>query len=232
MENLFTDTTIDNKVQYLNSCYQKLRAEHAVKSWSDFADILLVNRSVLSSAKNGNPKALTDSLISKVQGLMARYEEKEDRANVHAAQNSPMMLSHAEPANMVPVIPYKLYNEVGVNVLDYINDTRNVDVQRSQAIAQFASTSCYYFVNTTAMQPHFYPSDLLALKEVSREAPIVNGEAYLVNTLDLGVILRYIYDRGDHIELHSTAERFEHFNVPKDDIVNLFRVIGLIRTNI
>ena len=220
------------KLRQLNDAYHFLRRNNAVKTWQDFANILLVSRTALSAAKNGDEKYLTDSLMSKVADLLSRYEEKEDQANVHAAKNSPIMLSHAAPTNMVPVIPYKLYNEVGVNVLDYINDSRNVDVQRSQAIAQFASTSCYYFVNTTAMQPHFYPSDLLALKEVSREAPIVNGEAYLVNTLDLGVILRYIYDRGDHIELHSTAERFEHFNVPKDDIVNLFRVIGLIRTNI
>lgn len=232
MKNNDIITTIGNKSQYLNDAYRQLRSLGVVKTWSDFALLIPINRSVLSAAKGGNEKCCTDSLIAKVQDLMSRYEEREDSSNIQAAKNSPMMISKSRPANLVPVIPYKLYNEVGINVMDYINDTNNADVQRSQAIAQFASTTCYYFVNTTAMQPHFYPSDLLALKEVSKDAPIINGEAYLVNTYDLGVILRYIYDRGDTIELQSTGERFERFSVPKNDIVNLFRVIGLIRTNI
>lgn len=225
-------TTLDDKVQYLNDSFRFLRTKGVVKTWTDFADLIPTNRSVLSSAKGGNEKCCTDNLIAKVRDYMMQYEEREDSANIQAAKNSPMMISKSRPANLVPVIPYKLYNEVGINVMDYINDSNNADVQRSQAIAQFASTTCYYFVNTTAMEPHFYPSDLLALKEVSNDAPIINGEAYLVNTYDLGVILRYIYDRGDMIELQSTGERFERFSVPKNDIVNLFRVIGLIRTNI
>lgn len=224
--------TIEQKMMIFNDSFVKLRTLGVIKNYQDFAKILGVSKNSISAAKNGNEGYLTDSLISKIQGIMMQYEEREDSANIQAAKNSPMMISKSRPANLVPVIPYKLYNEVGINVMDYINDSNNADVQRSQAIAQFASTTCYYFVNTTAMEPHFYPSDLLALKEVSNDAPIINGEAYLVNTYDLGVILRYIYDRGDTIELQSTGERFERFSVPKNDIVNLFRVIGLIRTNI
>lgn len=224
--------TTEQKMMIFNDSFVKLRTLGVIKNYQDFAKILGVSKNSISAAKNGNEGYLTDSLISKIQGIMMQYEEREDDANIQAAKNSPMMISKSRPANLVPVIPYKLYNEVGINVMDYINDSNNADVQRSQAIAQFASTTCYYFVNTTAMEPHFYPSDLLALKEVSNDAPIINGEAYLVNTYDLGVILRYIYDRGDTIELQSTGERFERFSVPKNDIVNLFRVIGLIRTNI
>lgn len=224
--------TTEQKMMIFNDSFVRLRTLGVIKNYQDFAKILGVSKNSISAAKNGNEGYLTDSLISKIQGIMMQYEEREDDANIQAAKNSPMMISKSRPANLVPVIPYKLYNEVGINVMDYINDSNNADVQRSQAIAQFASTTCYYFVNTTAMEPHFYPSDLLALKEVSKDAPIINGEAYLVNTYDLGVILRYIYDRGDTIELQSTGERFERFSVPKNDIVNLFRVIGLIRTNI
>lgn len=220
------------KLATLQDTFARLRQLGIVKTYQEFAKLIGCTPATMSAAKNGKEYALTDSLISKIKDISARYEEREDSANIQAAKNSPMMISKSRPANLVPVIPYKLYNEVGINVMDYINDTNNADVQRSQAIAQFASTTCYYFVNTTAMEPHFYPSDLLALKEVSNDAPIINGEAYLVNTYDLGVILRYIYDRGDTIELQSTGERFERFSVPKNDIVNLFRVIGLIRTNI
>lgn len=219
--------TLEERVRLLNNTYKTFRRAGVIKTWTEFAEILPTNRQVLSAAKNGNEKYLTDNLMEKCLDALESLEKRESEEQPAIPQSHPHGDSH-----LVPVIPYKLYNETGVDILKYISDPESSDVQRSKAIAQFASTSCYYFVNTSAMQPHFFPSDLLALKEVNKNAPIVNGESYLINTYDLGIILRFVYDRGDELELRSNTDRYESFLIKKESIVNIFRVIGLIRTNI
>ena len=135
---------------------------------------------------------------------------------------------------MIPVIPQNLYKESDVNILEYVTD-EDADVQMSPAVQQFPSTTCYYQVVTSAMFPHFHQGDILALKAISRSAPIVNGEVYAIDTKELGILVRFAYDRGDSVEMRSTPERqdrFESFLIHKSDIYTIFRVVGLIRTNI
>lgn len=216
----------DDRVVIFNDSFSELRARGIVKNYTEFAQFVGSSKNTISAAKNGNPDFLTDSLVGKIQDAMRK-------ADIMTEEQPAIPHSHPHgDSHLVPVIPYKLYNETGVDILKYISDPESSDVQRSKAIAQFASTSCYYFVNTSAMQPHFFPSDLLALKEVNKNAPIVNGESYLINTYDLGIILRFVYDRGDELELRSNTDRYESFLIKKESIVNIFRVIGLIRTNI
>lgn len=135
--------------------------------------------------------------------------------------------------DMVPVIPTNLYKESEVNIVEYINDEEN-DIHHSPAVQQFPKTDLYYTVQTMAMYPHLHQGDILALKEVKRKTPIVNGELYAVDTVDLGILVRFVYDRGEQIELRGSekADRFEPFFLDKEDIYNMFRVVGLIRTNI
>ena len=56
-----------NKKDLLIQSFEELRKHGYVKNWTDFADILGVNRSVLSAAKNGDEKYLTDTLMAKVK---------------------------------------------------------------------------------------------------------------------------------------------------------------------
>lgn len=135
--------------------------------------------------------------------------------------------------DLVPVIPTNLYKEADVNIVEYIQDVDNV-VQMSPAVQQFPKTDMFYTVQTMAMYPHLHQGDILALKALKKRTPIVNGELYAVDTVDLGILVRFIYDRGDKIELKGSekSDRFESFFINKDDIYNYFRVVGLIRTNI
>lgn len=139
----------------------------------------------------------------------------------------------SQGGSMVPVIPTNLYKENDVNILEFINDEDNV-VPLSPAVQQFPKTDLFYTVQTMAMYPHLHQGDILALKAVKRETPIVNGELYAVDTIDLGILVRFTYDRGEQIELRGSEDehRFEPFFVKKQDVYNIFRVVGLVRTNI
>lgn len=234
-----------DKQQTLLTAFSTLRRAGIVKTWKDFAELLEVNRTCLSAAKNGQEAYLTDNLISKVTDLVNQYKESGGIQITHsphtnvATGNSQITIGTGadqqpqEDMEMVPVIPTYLYKESDVNILEYVNDEDN-DVHMTPAVQQFPKTDLIYSVQTMAMYPHLHQGDLLALKAIRHGTPIINGEMYAVDTKDNGILIRFIYDRGDSIEMRASekAERFEAFRVNKSDIFTIFRVVGMIRTNI
>lgn len=132
---------------------------------------------------------------------------------------------------MIPVIPENLYKEVNVDILEFLRNGEN-KFRTTPAVQQFPKTTCFYVVHTIAMYPHLHEGDVLALKALPPTAPIVNGELYAVDTSDLGLVIRFAYDRGDCIEMRSSQERFESFEIKKETVYSIFRIVGLIRSNI
>lgn len=133
--------------------------------------------------------------------------------------------------DMIPVIPENLYKEVNVDILEFLRNGEH-KFRTTPAVQQFPKTTCFYVVHTIAMYPHLHEGDVLALKALPPTAPIVNGELYAVDTSDLGLVIRFAYDRGDCIEMRSSQERFENFEIKKETVYSIFRIVGLIRSNI
>lgn len=72
MEFASKNMELSDKLNYIMESYNTLGARSVVKTWSDLASLLGINRACLSAAKQGDEKYLTDSLISKFQGILER----------------------------------------------------------------------------------------------------------------------------------------------------------------
>ncbi len=234
---------LQDKVRIIEDSIYILQARGIIKTQEDFAEILHVNPKSLSAAKKGTKGYCTDSLVGKIQAYMADLDRNisinhSPNSNVATGQGQININGQQQPEDqqeedMVPVIPTNLYKEADVNIMEYMEDERN-DFATTPAVQQFPKTDLFYTVQTMAMYPHLHQGDILALKAVKKSTPIVNGELYAVDTIDLGILVRFIYDRGDRIELRGSekTDRFETFFLKKEDIFNYFRVVGLVRTNI
>ena len=68
------------------------------------------------------------------------------------------------------------------------------------------------------------------------DVPIVNGEIYVVDTRSNGMFLRRIVDNGPEAAtltfIAENQQDFPDFELPYDDIINVFRVVGVLITNI
>lgn len=237
--------TTQEKISIIKDSFNTLRARGIVKTQGDFARILNISERTLSAAKHGADGYCTENLIEKIQAIMAEHDRQisishSPHTNVATGQGQITIEADAgktevtSDVEMIPVIPQNLYKETNVNILKYVTD-EDADVQMSPAVQQFPSTTCYYQVATIAMYPHFHQGDILALKAINKNVPIVNGEVYAIDTIDLGILVRFAYDRGDKIEMRPTNERSDHFEpffIPKDQIYTIFRIVGLIRTSI
>lgn len=235
--------TTEEKISIIKNSFNTLRAKGVIKTQGDFAKILNISERSFSAAKHGTEGYCTDNLIEKIKAVMAEYDKS---INISYSPHTNVATGHGQIAigsaqedvpipdeDMIPVIPMKLYKEADVNILEYVQDEGN-NVQMTPAIQQFPKTDCIYSVQTIAMYPHLHQGDLIALKAIPKDKPIVNGEMYAVDTKDLGILVRFAYDRGDRIELRNSdeAKRFEPFFLAKEDIYTIFRVVGMIRTNI
>lgn len=239
---------IDNKLTYLKESYNTLRAKKIVRTWSDFAELLSVNRTCLSAAKQGDVKYLTDNLIDKVKGVMREHDVSisvnnspqamvinGDNNNVDLPeQNIPKVSSLAAPAQemrYVPTIPIHAYRAINFDVMEYFRNTKE-QLHMSPIVMQFPGTDCYYFVNSEDMSPNLRTNDLLCLSRLPDEARVTNGDLCIINTKYQGILGRFVYDDGDALILKSSQPRWTDMRIPKEEIFSVFRILGGIRTNI
>ena len=84
-----------------------------------------------------------------------------------------------------------------------------------------------------AMAPKICRGYLVALRRVPKDATIINGDIYVVDTVSNGMFLRKLVDNGETVTCISENQKeFPDFELEHDDIINIFRVVGVLITNI
>lgn len=241
-----TNMTLSEKLQYLKESYTTLRTLGVIKTWTDFAELLDTNRSVLSSAKGGQERYLTDSLIEKVEGVMRHYPgtiriDNSPNSPVIQGDNNNVEIGQANPERVplmpyqvkcIPTIPIHAYRAVGFDVMEYFDSTSEENLHMSPIVHQFPGSDCYYFVNSDVMSPNLQMNDLLCLSRLPDGARVTNGDLYIINTKYQGMLERFVYDDGDALILKATQPRWTEMRIPKEEIFSVFRILGGIRTNI
>ena len=215
------------KMRIFNDSFQSLRAKGVIKTYQDFAEMLGVSKNSVSAAKNGNETYLTDSLISKIQGLVSEHEKS---LVTNEDGDLSAFAAHYKNMRCVPTIPIHAYRAVNFDVMEYFNQT-NDDVKMSPIVMQFPGTDCYYFVNSEDMMPYLRTNDLLCLSRLPKEAKVTNGDICIINTKYQGILERFVYEDGDALLLKSSQERWTDMRIPKSEIFSVFRILGSIRTN-
>ena len=133
------------------------------------------------------------------------------------------------PEAEVAVIPTELYREPHANLYE-LTDTNDVETQ--PIVRQFSSHDRFYRVINSSMAPKLLASDVVALQrvDINDSTP---GSVYMVDHRTKGSYIRKVTDQGETLLLSSyNKEDYPDFIVYKRDVLNLARVVGLIRTDI
>lgn len=133
------------------------------------------------------------------------------------------------PEAEVAVIPTELYKDPNTNLYQY---TEVNDVETQPIVHQFSPHDRFYRVINSSMSPKLLASDVVALQRVDINDSIP-GCVYMIDHRTKGSFLRKVTDQGDSLLLSSyNKEDYPDFIVYKKDVLNLARVVGLIRTDI
>ncbi len=131
----------------------------------------------------------------------------------------------------IPVIPARIFRAPEINTYEYVMNSPSVD--RLPPVPHFQKHDMFATCPGDAMAPRICRGYTLALRKMPNDSPIINGEIYVIDTLSNGMFLRRIVDNGNGLTfIAENQNEFPDFELPYDDVINVFRVVGVLITNI
>ena len=137
-------------------------------------------------------------------------------------------LNHADD---IPVIPARLFRAPEIDTYEYVMNSPSVE--RLPPVPHFQKHDLFATCPGDAMAPRICRGYLLALRRMPKDSTIINGEIYVVDTWSQGMFLRRIVDNGEGLTFISENQNdFPDFDLPYSDVMNIFRVVGVLITNL
>ena len=132
----------------------------------------------------------------------------------------------------IPVIPAWMFKAENTDIYKAVMEDPTVETL--PAVPHFAKHELFARCPGDAMSPRIRRGYLMALTRLDHEAPIVNGEIYAVDTWTQGMIIRRIRDNRDGTWTCSPCDldRFQPFDINRSDVINVFRIVGVLISNI
>lgn len=199
-----------NKRDLLIQSFEDLRKYGHVKNWTDFADILGVNRSVLSAAKNGDERYLTDALMSKVKSAHEHYLAPPTQEEIEQ--------------EMVLVIPT---GARAGTLADFATSISAYDCERMVTPIKGADYAMQ--VTGDSMSPEYPSGSMILIKRINEKAFIEWGKTYVLDT-ENGAVIKTIRrtDNPDVIECVSLNPAYQPFTMETKYINGWYRVLMVL----
>lgn len=133
--------------------------------------------------------------------------------------------------NDIPVVPARLFRAPEINIYEYVMNSPSVE--RLPPVPHFQKHDLFATCPGDAMSPRICRGYLIALRRMPKDSTIINGEIYVVDTISQGMFLRRIVDNGNGLTFISENQNdFPDFELPYDDVINIFRVVGVLVPNL
>lgn len=202
--------TLYNKRDLLIQSFEELRKHGFVKNWTDFADALGVNRSVLSAAKNGDEKYLTDTLMTKVKAA-------------HELHFAPPTKEEIDQ-EMVLVIPT---GARAGTLADFSTSVAQYDCERMVTPIKGADFAIQ--VTGDSMSPEYPSGSVILIKKINENAFIEWGKTYVLDT-ENGAVIKNIRrtDNPQVIECVSLNPAYQPFTMDTKYINGWYRVLMVL----
>ncbi|MBO7315477.1 MAG: hypothetical protein J6U49_07420, partial [Alistipes sp.] len=82
------------------------------------------------------------------------------------------------------------------------------------------------------MCPDLKVGQYIYLEKMAKETPIKNGHIYFVDHSKLGGFFRKLFDRGEEIECRTARANYGTNIIRKEDIYDIYQVVGVFSTDI
>ena len=209
-------------------------------SQSDAAKMLDVQQAAVSNQLNGRPFGKNSAAKwNKAFGFRINWLltgegpmfDPQDIPHTDGMLDDHPELNHEDD---IPVVPARLFRAPDINIYDYVISSSSVD--RLPPVPHFQKHDIFATCPGDAMAPRICRGYLVALRRMPKGSTIINGEVYVVDTKSSGMFLRKIVDNGPEAGtltfIAENQQDFPDFELPYNDIINVFRVVGVLITNI
>lgn len=206
----------------------------------DIANVLDITQSAVSNQLNGRPfginsakkwsKAFGFSINWLTTGEGSMFTKKPTNI-LHADAHEIMGPKH-HYSDEIPVVPAWMFRAPNVDIYKTIMEDELVETL--PVVPHFSNHELFARCPGDAMSPRIRRGHLMALTRLEKDAPIVNGEIYAVNTKSQGMLVRRIKDNRNGTWTCSPCDldHFQPFDISRDDVINVFKIVGVLITNI
>lgn len=207
-------------------------------SQQEVANVLEVQQAAVSNQLNGRPfgknsaakwnKAFGFRTNWLLTGEGPMFEKHMEMSHTDGLLEDHPELNHDDD---IPVVPARLFRAPDLDTYEYVMNSSSVD--RLPPVPHFQKHDMFATCPGDAMAPRICRGYLLALRRMPKDSTIINGEIYVVDTRSSGMFLRKIVDNGTGLTfIAENHTEFPNFELPYDDVINIFRVVGVLITNI
>ena len=208
----------------------------------EIAEALDVTQSAVSNQLNGRPfginsakkwsKTFGFSINWLISGEGPMFDEKRKPSNILKGDAHELMNGKHHYDDEIPVVPAWLFRAPNVDIFKVATSDPNIETL--PAVQHFQKHELFARCPGDAMSPKLCRGYILALSRLDKAAPIINGEIYAVDTYTQGMIIRKIKDNRNGIWTCTPCnlDQFQPFDIERDDVINVFRIVGVLITNL
>lgn len=199
-----------SKLEALKDAFERCLATGVIRNQQEFADLIGISRTTLSSAMNGSPRALTDSLVAKAM----RVANELDGRLASAASDT------------VPIFPFSVRGGASLNdITEGLTDTACERITSPVRGAELAME-----VVGESMAPGFPAGARVLLKRVPADTYITWGEVFVVEGVN-GPVLKRIFPTDDASvwELRSDNPNYPPFRIRTEHVRSVWRVLLMMK---
>jgi hypothetical protein len=207
----------------------------------DIADALDVTQTAVSNQLNGRPFGVNSAKKwSKMFGFSINWLTTGEGPmfttrkpmNILQADETHIMRTKQHTDGEIPVIPAWMFRAPNTDIYKAVMNDPNVETL--PAVPHFSEHELFARCPGDAMSPRICRGYLMALRRLEKDAPISNGDIYAVDTWSQGMILRRIRDNKDGTWTCTPVnqDHFQPFDIDRFDVINVFRIVGILTSSI
>jgi SOS-response transcriptional repressor LexA len=133
-------------------------------------------------------------------------------------------------AEVIPYVDTALARKRNFNIAKAINNDSELLKQRTLD-ELFAPISFIIKMHDNSMSDEIRQGDLLFVKFIPKDANIISGKIYLIDTNSYGTLVRQVYVNEDSFTLHAFNPSYEDIIITRDDIFNFCIVEHSLRSS-
>lgn len=127
----------------------------------------------------------------------------------------------------IPVVPARLFRAPQIDIYEYVCNSQSVE--KLPPVPHFLKHDLFATCPGDAMAPKIRRGYLMALRRMPEDAVIINGDTYVVSTKSSGMFVRRLAVTEEGFQcISENPETFPTFDIARDDIYNIFRVVGIL----
>lgn len=131
----------------------------------------------------------------------------------------------------LPIVPTSVVRQPETRLSKWL-DKYSDEVERLRLSEIISGATMVREVKDRDMCPSLKMGQYIYLELMPHEMPIKNGRIYFVDHKKVEGFFRRLYDRGDSIECRADKPAIEPNIYPKEDIYDIYKVVGVFSTDI